>query len=198
MALFGFLRKNTSAKNQTQSTDKANSNDLHYDISGTQRDYVELDNYDIALKLWLPEPIDIVMSEICTNTHTTKSDLIRQTLFIYLYGRYDLIGLLERGDTQFALNSPIMFSRTSVASNKEDTKGPTNRTPELGKNTEDIKVWIASKMKSDLQTLADKAALPLSHFIREILISNLLGHSYLPARLASESLKVELENRYIG
>lgn len=54
--------------------------------------------------------------------------------------------------------------------------------PELGKNIAPIKVWIPARMKADLQLLADHAEIPLSQFVREIVISRLLGHGTLPAR----------------
>jgi len=72
-----------------------------------------------------------------------------------------------------------------------------NRTPELGKNTYDVKVWIAKLMKNDLQQLADETNLKLSHFIREIIISSLFGHTYLPEREKIILLRVEIERRII-
>lgn len=54
--------------------------------------------------------------------------------------------------------------------------------PELGKNIAPIKVWIPARMKADLQLLADHAEIPLSQFVREIVMSRLLGHGALPAR----------------
>jgi len=142
-------------------------------ITGTGRIYNTIDTYDTALKFWLPEVMKTALIEMCRYANTSSSDIIRQTLFTYLYGRYDLFGLIERGHKEFALSSSVLFSKSGKSENK---------TPELGKNTEDVKVWIAKKMKDDLQLLADKANLRLSHFVREILISNLFGHTYLPER----------------
>ncbi|MCP3850191.1 MAG: hypothetical protein GY694_08155, partial [Gammaproteobacteria bacterium] len=41
---------------------------------------------------------------------STLLDIIRQTLIIYLYGRYDLMALVERGEHDFTLNANKMFS----------------------------------------------------------------------------------------
>ncbi|WP_411728456.1 hypothetical protein [Methyloglobulus sp.] len=54
--------------------------------------------------------------------------------------------------------------------------------PELGKNVAPIKVWIPKRMKTDLNTLGEHAELTVSNYIREILISRLLGHGMLPQR----------------
>jgi len=153
-------------------------------ITGTTRDYSALKTNDVALKIWLPESVNIAIKEMSSYTNTTNSDLIRQTLFTYLYGRYDLMASIEKGEHDFALNSPPVFSR------RENSE---NRTPELGKNTYDEKVWIAKKMKNDLQELADKTDLALSHFIREILISNLFGHTYLYERNEMINFRVEFD-----
>jgi len=150
-------------------------------ITGTNREYASLNDYDVVLKFWLPEALDQILSEMCNYADTTRSDIIRQTLFLYLYGRYDLFGMHEKDDLRFALTAPIKFSRTASS------------TPELGKNTEDVRVGIARKMKNDLQLLAEKKGIKLSQFIREILISNFLGHVYLPERDDVEDIKVEID-----
>jgi len=177
LKLFDLLLK----KRKYSSKESVEPKVQKHTITGTGRSYSMLDTYDTALKFWLPEAMEIALTEMCSNAHTTRSDIIRQTLFTYLYGRYDLFSLIERGDTRFALSSPILFSKSVSTENK---------TPELGKNTEDVKVWIAKQMKDDLQALADKSNLTLSHFIREILISNLFGHTYLPERIDRELFKL--------
>jgi len=171
LKLFDLLeKKHTQAHPENSEATEPKS-----DITGTGRNYSNLDNYDTALKFWLPEVMNTALIEMSNHVSTTRSDIIRQTLFTYLYGRYDLIGLIEKDDSNFALTAPaqVLFSRAPSTE---------NRTPELGKNTEDVKVWIAKQMRDDLQSLADKAGINLSHFIREILISNLFGHTYLPDR----------------
>jgi len=185
MALFNFLRKNTSSERPSEDPESMVPIAQKQHISGTKRDYDAFDNNDITLKFWLPEVMDTILEEMCIFTNTTRSDLIRQTLFTYLYGRYDLMSMIEKGDMRFALSSPVQYSVTSL---KE------NRTRELGKNTQDIKVSIPGQMKSDLQSLADTTKITLSHFIREILISNLLGHSYLPEREELQAFKIEIED----
>jgi hypothetical protein len=99
---------------------------------------------------------------------------------------------IERGDHRFALNDPILYSRQ--AKEASDDTPIINRTPELGKNTEDVKVWVPSQIKSDLQKLADESGYTLSHLIREVLISTLFGHTYLPQPMKLECFKVSFES----
>jgi hypothetical protein len=56
--------------------------------------------------------------------------------------------------------------------------------PGLGKNIVPLKLFLHEKMKADLQALADKAGIPLSQFVREILVSHFLGHAVWPERNA--------------
>jgi len=186
MTFFNFFKKKSDPQQALNSPKTACTETKAYKVSGTERNYQSLDNHDVALKFWLPEAIDTVLNEMCHYGNTNRSDLIRQTLFTYLYGRYDLFSLIERGNSSLALNSsPILFSK--APSNE-------NRTPELGKNIVDVKVWLSTQIKNDLQILADNANISLSHFIRELLISNLLGHTYLPERESLQELVIELED----
>jgi len=101
------------------------------------------------------------------------------------------MSLIEKGEYDFALSAPVKFS-------KVDRKTPRNKhITEMGKNMFDVKVWIAEKMKNDLQELADKTELTLSEFIREILISNLFGHTYLPEHDEMILFRIECENEEI-
>ncbi|HIG79933.1 MAG TPA: hypothetical protein EYG50_01670 [Cycloclasticus sp.] len=188
MALFNFLQKNTAPKSSLQGDDNDEAPAPEYIISTTGRHYDGLDNNDIAIKIWLPEVLSLALDEMASYTSSSKSDLLRQTFFSYLYGRYDLMGLIERGDHRFALNPPPMFSRQ--AKEPSEASQIINRTPELGKNTEDVKVWIPGQIKSDLQTLADESGYTLSHFIREVLISTLFGRTYLSEPEKLESFKI--------
>jgi hypothetical protein len=56
--------------------------------------------------------------------------------------------------------------------------------PELGKNIAAVKVWIPKRMKDNLKALAEHTQLTPSNYVREILISRMLGHGMLPQRPA--------------
>jgi len=165
-----------------------------YSITQTDRDYSDLLEYgDVAIKFWLPELMDTILSECCSFFYTSRSDLIRQTLFAYLYGRYDLLGLLERKDHHYELSRPVMFSRGPAPETESVAEPEPDLMHDLGKNTEDLKVWIPLKMKEDIQGLADKASVSLSEMIREIIISTLIGHTYLAARKELLQMEIEIE-----
>lgn len=181
MKLFDLLRK----KNTYQPKENIDTATQKSIITGTGRDYTSLDTYDTALKFWLPEVMKTALDELCEYTQTNRSALIRQILFSYLYGRYDFVKSIEKSELEFSFNAIPAFSRK--ASHE-------NRTPELGKNIEDVKIMIAHQMKEDMNLLANKANLTLSHFVREILISNLFGHTYLPERKEIELFKMTSEN----
>lgn len=127
----------------------------------------------VAMKVWLPEPVDIALRQLAEHGFQSRSDFIREALFVYVYGRYTFEQMKLQDDGLFYLaprESQVLFSRSQ------------NRTPSLGKNSINYKVWLPNKLRDDLSTLASEAGITLSHFVREALISALLGHSTLPAR----------------
>ena len=107
----------------------------------TGRDFSDLDGDKAALKFWTPESVETIMSELSRKFDTSTSDSYRQMLFVHLYGRYDLTGLLERQDHRFALCGIPLFSRVATTSTDE-TSTPNE------KSTADVKVWVPLKMKN--------------------------------------------------
>lgn len=125
----------------------------------------------VAVKVWMPELLHQRLERIADHNCTSRASVMRETLFTYVYGYYTYLQMKEDQDGLFYIdpNGP-MFSRTA------------NRTPHLGKNTVNTKTWLPEALKSDLQELANKTNMKLSHFVREILISHFMGHLELPAR----------------
>jgi len=161
----------------------------------TDRDYSALlARGDVAIKFWLPELMRDILDQNCAFLNTGRSDLVRQILFTYLYGKHDWLGFYERNESQYSLKPEVraLFSR-SAPEPGEEVKEP-NIMKDLGKNIEDLKVWIPNRMKEDILALADKASLTLSEMIREIIISNLFGHTYLTARNELMQIKIEVED----
>ena len=74
------------------------------------RNYAELKECDVALKMWLSEPVERMIEEMCSFVDTSSSDLVRQILFIHLYGRYDLFGLIELQNHVYNLNKRVKFA----------------------------------------------------------------------------------------
>jgi len=188
MSIFDAIWRRRGRPNQHE-LDEAEEEPT-YAITQTDRNYSDLLEYgDVAVKFWLPELMDTILNEVCNLYHTTQSNLIRHTLFTYLYGRYDWLGLYERKSDYYQLNRPPMYSRSPSV----QEPGTPDLMQDLGKNVEDLKVWIPAKMKDEIQALADKAGLSLSEMIREILLSILIGHTYLAARKELMQMKIEVE-----
>lgn len=166
--------------------------ELEFIITGTKRDYSSIVRYDVALKVWLPEGIDLALKEMSDFSNTPVSTILRQTLYTYLYGSYDQMYAIEKNRDNFISEGTSLASKPYSLSYIPDISS--NRTPELGKNTYDVKLWIAKKMKEDLQKLADDTKIKLSVFIREILISKLFGHTYLSEREEMLSFRIEVDS----
>src|SRR3990167_8487511 len=44
---------------------------------------------DVAIKIWLPEPAEEMLRELCGYFAVSRPILLRSIYFVYLYGRYD-------------------------------------------------------------------------------------------------------------
>lgn len=144
-------------------------------ITMTGRDFSIFDGDSIPLKFWLPESIETMMNEMSSKFDTSNSDMYRQILFGHLYGRYDLNGLLERNDHRFALNGRVLFS---VKATSPALPGglPDSASAPKEKSVADVKVWVPSRMKHDLQMLADRNGVRLSEYVRAVVVEQLLGN----------------------
>jgi hypothetical protein len=143
----------------------------------SNRNFDQLKECDVALKFWLPEYVERMIDKMCSFLDTSASDLIRQILFIHLYGRYDLFGLIERQDQTYNLQTreKVMYSlRTDSLTPEQEVA----KDLELKKarNIADVKVWVPAKMKEDIKLLAQKLGKKPSQYVREVIIIHLFGH----------------------
>ena len=90
--------------------------------------------------------------------------------------------MLSKHPDLFKDPSPILFSRSFADPPPGKKRIYTYWVPELGKNVVAMKVWLPTRLRNDLQILADHVELNLSQYAREIVISRLLGHGTLPYR----------------
>ncbi|HET7930844.1 MAG TPA: hypothetical protein VFL63_05605 [Rhodanobacteraceae bacterium] len=121
-----------------------------------------------TLTFWIPERIDALLSEHERCRGVSRSDCVRAILRQYLYGLY-------------GMPSPSEVLRPRRAG--EGTRGAWGgRTPELGKNTVEVKLSLPRAWREDLAGIAAMAGITLSHCAREIVVTHVLGHVYLPAR----------------
>jgi hypothetical protein len=162
---------------------------LYQEVVAAMGDFGDLSVEDVALKFWLPEPVEHALEELAGYYEVSVSLLVRMLLADYLYGR---IALAYMRENQVGIHrrdpDPPMFSR-KVA----EPDGPEVRyvykVPELGKNIAPVKVWIAQRMKDDLQKLADHGGVLLSKFVREIVVGAVFGRGTLPERPELRSIK---------
>lgn len=147
-------------------------------ITLSYRDYSEFERNDAIIKFWIPETIEKKIDEATDLLDTSLSDFVRQVLFIHLYGRHDLLGLYER---KCGIYSPAREVRYSVAQRIDMPVLPAE------KKIADVKIWLPSKMKSDLQTLADRSKMKLSPYVRLVLHTHLLGNLPYDPDLAGQS-----------
>ncbi|MBT3725221.1 MAG: hypothetical protein HOM14_10225 [Gammaproteobacteria bacterium] len=145
-------------------------------------DMADLCENDVALKFWLPEPVDEATKELKDLFDITLSRMLRQFLITHCYGIYAYEWLKDKYPDKFI--EGFGSARFSRRPSKEPVKirVTTYWVPELGKNIRAIKLWIPSRLKEDLTILAQHAGLSTSNYVREIVISRTLGHGTLPMR----------------
>jgi predicted DNA-binding protein len=140
--------------------------DKEYAISQTGRDFLWLETNDASLKFRLSEEQEQMLDEMTTFLDISLSDLVRQILFVHLYGRYDLLGLLEQKMPSLEEGRVIAYAP------------PEEPTARIG-NTADIKVFLPRVMKDDLTFLAKNEGMTLSKYVRTVVVTHLTGHPAL-------------------
>jgi hypothetical protein len=145
---------------------------------------------DAQLRIWLPEPLRHSMDLVSRHLDTTFSKYLREYFVVYLYGNHALIDMYNH-QTGIFYSPPLQETTTD-----EDYNAPmfsrvrsVEFIPGLGKNIVPLKIFLNAQIKADLQILADKSGVALSHFVREILVSHFLGHTVWPER--QQMLKAE-------
>lgn len=149
------------------------------------------DKHDRALKFWLPEPARQALEDLAKRQGQSMSELLRQFLFQHCYGVYAHALLMDKREAaaKAMASDGIHFSRRmdggvnySRAEPYQPKKDPTYWVPELGKNVTSLKIWMSNQMYADLEALAKHSQITVSQYVREIVISRLLGHGTLPKR----------------
>lgn len=162
----------------------------------------DLRNNDAALKFWLPEVAYRAVEDISELNDETMSSMLRRFLLAHCYGLYPFY-LIEqahpgvfRKESRFDAwrDGGVYFCRQPIDDEGELRRPkPRHRVttywvPELGKNIQPIKLWIPARLKKDLGLLAEHVGLRTSEYVREVMISRLLGYGTLPMR--PEAFKV--------
>lgn len=109
----------------------------------------------------------------------TRPKLLRELLFAYVYGAYDLTRMRELADGLYyqpADPSP-MFSRR-----RDPAAAWFNPENELGKSTVDILLYLPRRLRDDIDAMARAEGTSASRLARHVLIAELFGRHYLSGR----------------
>ncbi len=158
----------------------------------------ELHKNDAVLRFWLPEEAKQALDEVVQCNQTTASRYLRELFVVYLYGEHELQRMRQQATGLYYIPPPPeqmeMKEEEPVYPEVRDSieKATTvTVVSELGKSIVPIKLHLSRKIKEGLQAVADKAEMPLSTFVREVLISHLFGHTYWQERIRSWTLEEE-------
>lgn len=172
---FFFRRKDDPVKDD----DSKGYRERDY-IALSGREYNLYQDRDATIKIWLPDTARKTITQICDYLDTTASDFLRQILFVHMYGRADFLGLLqmehasatnrkvtteEESYAHAYANSKIRFSRAKTPQEKPPPKV----------NTASYKVWVPSRLKTDLERLALSERESLSSYARNVILEHLYG-----------------------
>ncbi|MEQ1621821.1 MAG: hypothetical protein ABL919_10480 [Methylococcales bacterium] len=142
----------------------------------------DLHDNDAELRLWLPEPLRLALNQTTRELQTTESKYLREFLTVYLYGVHEILRM-NANKTGLYFVPPPPPPDPDADSGIRYSKAPMSEViPGLGKNIIACKLRLPSKIKADIQKLADERGLPLGRFVREILVQHFLGHTVWPDR----------------
>ena len=158
------------------------------------RDLLDLTENSSVLRLWLPEAGRIALQQVTKNLGMVASKYLREFFVSYLYGTHELLKMQVKKKGLYYVPPPKVSEKDSSPRVMFSRAPSVECIPGLGKNLYPFKVFLPQRIKDDLQGLADKTGIPLSQFVREILISHFFGQTFWPAKLQPWSQ----ENERIG
>ena len=177
-----FLKRATKQEAKDDSPTMPSKTVNYADMIADMGDFGDLAVEDVALKFWLSDTAERALEDLAKYYGVPVSLMVRILLADYVYGRYALAYMRENQlGIHRRVDETVLFSRASVLEAERAVKR-IYKVPELGKNIAPIKVWVAQRMKDDLQTLASHTGVLLSKFVREIIVSTVLGRGTLPER----------------
>lgn len=146
------------------------------------RGLLDLSVNDQVIRCWIPESGETAMKEVSTQTGMTATKYLREFLVVHLYGMHELLKMQEEKTGLYYEPPPVPYVDDPHRI-KRSRAPAVECIPGLGKNIVPLKIRLPKRIKDDLQLLADRVGVPLSQFIREILISHFFGQAFWPERL---------------
>ena len=166
------------------------------EIVDSMGDCSDLGVHDVAIQFWLPDAAEKSLKQLCALDGNSMSEALRKFLITHCYGTYAFSVMVKKHPDMFKESGPL-FSRKQNDDGmplfSPERENPIDERPsrkrettywvcELGKNIAPVKVYIAKRLRDDLKILAEHVDIKLSQYLREIVISRLLGHGTLPVR----------------
>ena len=155
-------------------------------LTGSARSFEEFRDNTVAVKVWIPEPLDMRLTELAKLFGVSRPRYLLTVLFIELYGRYELEQMRQKVAGIF-FESQIMASRSATTHDTEAEPKATSRP--LGKSDHDLKLWMPAKMRDDLQASATAVGISLSEHIRKVFVAHVFGSLARPDLM--ESLRLD-------
>lgn len=140
----------------------------HRDYSGMRRDFDEL-------RVWLPEPAKIALSELAKRFDTSMTGYLTEYFATYLYGIHDLLRMREN---EIGLYEHLPERRGSAMTPAGISATEEQDYPDLGKNIFALKMFVPILIKKGLSAWAGRAGITLSEFCRGLICAHLFGREY--------------------
>jgi hypothetical protein len=144
----------------------------------------DLKSTGVATKIWIPLRLEQKLDRLAELHEVSRSALIRNLLFEFVFGKFEFEMGTDLDETRERLRQLPPIAGRRLPGKRT---GP-NSTPELGKNSRNVKVWLSHSLAQELAVLAQPLEIPLSQFLREILVTKVLGHVRSHRKRRSEGL----------
>lgn len=160
--------------------DNKESNEIAALIS--ERDLRNLTDNSAVLRFWLPEAGRGALEQTIKGLGMVAAKYLREFFVVHLYGAHELLKMRTMKEGLYYI--PPLENQTDTEEEGSGGDIKFSRTPSveyipgLGMNIFPFKVFLPQRIKDDLQDLADKVGVPLSQFVREILISHFSGKPF--------------------
>ena len=132
---------------------------------------------DSPIKLWLPDKLLNAVDVLCAQYDASRPDVLRALFFEHAFGRVELSHLERRVERTVVAEPMVQYSPRRLMSGEVVTEREINQRF-LGKATLDVKLFLPTALRLELETLALGARKPLSDHLRGVLARMLLGERF--------------------
>jgi hypothetical protein len=147
---------------------------------------------DASMKVWIPQILSERLDWISKTDDVSRPDVIRALMFEHLYGRVAYLALLAHGAQQRTERTLSAardmerktdgFERMAAVVDRDDPgvrfsrQRHSNIDAELiGKPADNLRLELPRRMRADLVEVARVHRLTISHYVRKMLVQQLLG-----------------------